>query len=235
MVKTPNLDRIAERGTSFTNTYCGSPVCVPGRACLMTGVYPSDVGSYCNSVVWDGSHPTWGKRLRDSGYASHATGKCDLNPDFDLGFIEKELTHGHYSSPDITSLFRNPLCYRVNERPGVNGRSRDGRHRDERRTRNALEFIKGERPEINGPWAYYLGLTQPHPRFVALKQYYDMYPLDEIDMPEIRQDDLENLHYVYQGIRSFKRIATAISNDAGLLERRLGKGQAMALAKAYQG
>jgi choline-sulfatase len=176
-------------------------------------MYPSDVGAYCNSTVWDGSHPTWGKRLADSGYVNHATGKFDLNPDFDRGFIEKDVRNGHYSNPDITSLFRNPLCYRVGERPGVDGRPRDARHADEMRTRNALEFIKGERSGIDGPWTYYLGLSQPHPRFVALKQYYELYPLDEIDMPDIRQDDLENLHYVFQGIRSFKRIATAIADD----------------------
>lgn len=213
LVKTPNMDRLAERGTVFANTYCGSPVCTPGRACLMTGMYPSDVGSYCNSTVWDGSHPTWGKRLTDSGYACHATGKFDLNLDCDSGFVEKEVKNGHSRNPDITSLFRNPLCYRIGERLGVDGRLRDERHRDSHLTQNALDFIRNERPRIDGPWTFFLGLSQPHPKFVALRQYYDMYPLDEIDMPDVRQDDLENLHYVYQGIRSQKRLATQIPEE----------------------
>jgi arylsulfatase A-like enzyme len=151
LVKTPNMDRLAERGTVFANTYCGSPVCTPGRACLMTGMYPSDVGSYCNSVVYDGSHPTWGKRLKDSGYVNHATGKFDLNPDFDLGFVEKDVRNGHYSNPDITSLFRSPLCFRIGERPGVDGKPRDSRHRDHAKTQNALEFIRKDRAGIDGP------------------------------------------------------------------------------------
>ena len=73
-VDTPNLDRLAAAGTTFTNAYCSSPVCVPGRASLMTGVYPSDVGSYCNATVWDGSQPTWGTLLREAGYETWATG-----------------------------------------------------------------------------------------------------------------------------------------------------------------
>ena len=213
LVKTPNMDRIAERGTTFANTYCGSPVCVPGRACLMTGMYSSDVGSYCNSTVWDGSHPTWGTRLTESGYQCHATGKFDLNLDFERGFIGKDVRNGHCRNPDITSLFRNPLCYRLGERDNVNGSPRDRRHGDAERTKNCLDFMTNDRPGIDDPWLYFLGLGQPHPKFVALQQYWDMYPLDQIDMPDVRQDDLENMHLVYQAFRSAKRIATPIPDD----------------------
>jgi choline-sulfatase len=213
LVKTPNMDRIAARGTVFANTYCGNPVCTPGRACLMTGMYPSDVGSYCNSTAWDGSHPTWGTRLTESGYTCHATGKFDLNLDFERGFIEKDVRNGHCRNPDITSLFRNPLCYRFNERDNVNGRPRNKRHGDSARTQNCLDFMQNDRTGIDGPWLYYLGLSQPHPKFNALRQYWDMYPLEDIDLPDIREDDLENLHLVFQGIRSFKRIATHIPED----------------------
>ncbi len=212
LVKTPNMDRVAATGTVFANAYCGSPVCVPARACLMTGMYPSDVGSYCNSTPWDGSHPTWGTRLTERGYQCHATGKFDLN-EFERGFSEKDVRNGHCRNPDITSLFRNPLCYRLGERDNVNGSPRDKRHGDSERTRNCLDFMKDERPGIDEPWLYFLGLSQPHPKFVALQQYWDLYPLDQIDMPDVREDDLENLHLVYQGIRSAKRIATPIPED----------------------
>ena len=101
LVQTPNLDRIARQGVTFTNAYCGSPVCVPSRACLMTGMYPSDCGSFCNSTVWDGSHPTWGTRLSNAGYDCRATGKMDLNLDFDMGFQETDTRNGHCRNPDI--------------------------------------------------------------------------------------------------------------------------------------
>lgn len=53
-VKTPHLDRLAAAGVSFRNAYSGNPVCAPGRACMMTGQFASDVGAYCNSTPFDG-------------------------------------------------------------------------------------------------------------------------------------------------------------------------------------
>ena len=213
LVKTPNLDRLAARGTVFANTYCGNPVCTPSRACMMTGMYASDSQSYCNSTPWAGQNPTWGTRMTETGYACYATGKFDLHDDYERGFIETNVGNGHCKTPDITSLFRNPMCYRENERPGVDGRHRDERHGDEKRTETALEFLKNEADSVGKPWLHWVGLGQPHPKFVALREYYDIYSLDEIDMPDVRQDDLEDMHYGFQELRHFKRVATPIPED----------------------
>ena len=213
LVKTPNLDRIARNGVVFSNTYSGNPVCVPGRSAMMTGMYASDCRSYCNSTVWDGSHPTWSKRLQDAGYYCWATGKLDLNDDFDMGFVHVETSNGHYSKPDITSLFRRPCVYRFNERPQINGEARDSRHKDAKRTQNAVNFIKNETGDLKQPWVCYTGLTQPHPDFRALKKYYDMYYPNRVDTPNVPPEYLENLHIVYQELRNFKRISTPISDE----------------------
>ena len=213
IVKTPNMDKIAQKGVTFSNTYCGSPVCTPGRACLMTGMYPSDVGSYCNSTVWDGSHPTWGTRLSNAGYDCRATGKFDLHDDYELGFTTINVGNGHCTKPDITSLFRSPPCYRMTERPGVDGRPRPNPHGDSKKAQTAIDFINNEASNLDNPWLFWVGMTQPHPAFVAQQQYWDMYPEEDMDLPDIRQDDLENLHLVYQGLRHFKRIATHIPED----------------------
>ena len=213
IVKTPNMDRIAEHGVVFTNTYCGSPVCAPSRASLMTGMYPSDVGSYCNSTVWDGSHPTWGTRLSEVGYDCRATGKFDLHDDFPRGFKEIDVINGHGRRPDITSLFRRPPCYRIGEREGVDGAPRNERHEDAKKTDVALDFIRGESLDLETPWLFYLGLSEPHPKFVALQKYWDMYAEVDMDLPDIRADDLEELHLVYQAMRHFKRVASPISED----------------------
>ncbi|MCZ6633816.1 MAG: sulfatase-like hydrolase/transferase [bacterium] len=211
LVKTPNLDQIAEQGVVFSNAYCGSPVCVPGRACLMTGMYPSDCGSYCNSTVWDGSHPTWGTRMSQAGYDCRATGKLDLNLDFEMGFQETDTSHGHCRRPDITSLFRRPPCYRVGERPGVDGHPREDRHGDQKRAETALSFVNTTSRSLDKPWVHYVGFSQPHPKFVAYRPYYDLYPLEDIDLPHV--PNLEDLHLVYQAMRHFKRVATPISED----------------------
>ena len=211
-VKTPNLDRIARQGVVFTNNYCSNPVCVPARSGMMTGVYASDVDSYCNSTVWDGSHPTWGTMLRRVGYYTRAVGKLDLNPAHDMGFEEFNTSHGHASNPDITSLFRRPLVHRDQERRGVDGRSRDDRHRDEGRTQHGVDFIRGGARKQQQPWALFVGLTQPIGH-VGLKQYYDRYYPDQVDMPSVTLEELEELHEVFQQLRNFKNISTPIPEE----------------------
>ncbi len=213
IVKTPNLDRIAKKGTVFTNAYCGNPVCVPSRTSMMTGMYASDCESYCNSTVWDGSHPLWSKRLKDNGYHCWATGKLDLNDSFDSGFEEVDTKNGHQYKPDITSLFRSPVGYRIKERDGVDGQQRDHRNDDANKTRAALEFIQHESRELNKPWALYAGLHQPHPSFVALDDYFNQYYPNNVDMPNVPPGYLEDLHIVYQELRHFKRIATPIPEE----------------------
>lgn len=221
LVQTPNLDRIAAEGVRFDSAYCGSPVCVPGRTSLMTGMYPSDCNSFCNSTVWDGSHPLWGKRLREAGYYTLATGKLDLNDDFESGFEEIETSNQHRHNPDITSLFRRPVGYRMEERPGVEGGSRSKRHVDSRRVQVALDFLKNDRPRLNMPWTLYVGFTQPHPPFVALDKYYEMYPSYGIDMPNNPPGHLEDQHLVMQELRHFKRLAVPIE-EARIRRARAG-------------
>jgi arylsulfatase A-like enzyme len=41
--QTPNLDKLVEQGTSFSNAYCQSPVCAPSRASFLTGRYPGQL------------------------------------------------------------------------------------------------------------------------------------------------------------------------------------------------
>ncbi|MBD3211461.1 MAG: sulfatase-like hydrolase/transferase, partial [Candidatus Lokiarchaeota archaeon] len=40
-VKTPNIDRLANQGVTFTNYFCTNPICMPNRATLETGLYPN--------------------------------------------------------------------------------------------------------------------------------------------------------------------------------------------------
>ncbi|MBC8117169.1 MAG: sulfatase-like hydrolase/transferase, partial [Candidatus Saccharimonas sp.] len=56
--KTPNLDRLAARGVTFTRAYCAAPVCNPSRAALMSGMRPSTTGVYDNGEDWRPQIPT---------------------------------------------------------------------------------------------------------------------------------------------------------------------------------
>ena len=49
---TPNLDRLAERGMTFTNAHTAAPLCNPSRTAFMTGLRPSTTGVYDNGPDW---------------------------------------------------------------------------------------------------------------------------------------------------------------------------------------
>ena len=73
--KTPNLDRLAERGTSFTRAYCQYPLCGPSRASIMSGRYPLSNGVINNGDVLDANIPTLPQLFRESGYWSGRVSK----------------------------------------------------------------------------------------------------------------------------------------------------------------
>ncbi|MCX6911086.1 MAG: sulfatase-like hydrolase/transferase, partial [Verrucomicrobia bacterium] len=50
-LKTPNLDSLARTGARFERAYCGNPVCVPSRFCMMSGTMPSRIGMETNGEI----------------------------------------------------------------------------------------------------------------------------------------------------------------------------------------
>ena len=213
IVRTPHLDRIAAAGVHFRNAYCGNPVCAPGRASMMTGMYASDVGSYCNSTPFDGRVPTWGNRLKQAGYHCWAIGKLDLTTGKDFGFEETRTNHGHSQHPDITSLFRAPVCFRPEERGVVNGQFKERESGDAALAASGLKFLRERAPKLGKPWAMYIGMHAPHPRWVAQSKYRAVYPPEKMPLPGIPPGYLESRHTMFQVLANFKNIATPIPDE----------------------
>ncbi|MGB7305987.1 MAG: sulfatase-like hydrolase/transferase [Burkholderiaceae bacterium] len=85
--QTPNLDKLAKSGTSFTNCFVTSPVCVASRASLFNGVYPHSTNIYSNFEPWE---PNWVSWLADAGYHCVNIGKMHINPyDASGGFHQR--------------------------------------------------------------------------------------------------------------------------------------------------
>jgi len=77
-VRTPNIDRLAQRGVRFTQVATNCPVCAPARIALATGLQPRHLGALENDAYLPRSATTYYQRLRDHDYRVGCVGKLDL-------------------------------------------------------------------------------------------------------------------------------------------------------------
>lgn len=81
LVKTPHLDRLASQGARFDRFYTHAPVCAPSRSGLITGQYPTKIGSHHMRSKLLRPPPTFTSILKAAGYEAHWPGKTDFNFD----------------------------------------------------------------------------------------------------------------------------------------------------------
>lgn len=204
-VKTPNLDRLAERGTVFNRAYCNCPVCTPSRMSFITGKYVNQIDNWFIGVPLSREEMTWPRRLNQSGIPSTMLGKMDFCGEYqDGGFGEYKIIEkrGAYSVYPRTS----PLLSRLN------GYVRDDKRehivhagiREERVTDGhgghndklgfydhdrivtdwACDYLKEKaRGGSEEPWALYVGLLYPHWPYTVPKKYFDLYYQEDMEMP----------------------------------------------------
>lgn len=87
VIKTPNLDKLAETGVVFSSAYCNSPLCAPSRFTMCTGQLPSKIGGYDNASILAPEVPTYAHYLRAEGYETALAGKMHfIGPDQLHGF-----------------------------------------------------------------------------------------------------------------------------------------------------
>jgi arylsulfatase len=80
-LETPHMDRIAAGGVRFENCITNSPVCIPARLSLATGLYPHNTGVWTNQPSQlNAAQPTWMQRVREAGYRTSLFGKTHLHP-----------------------------------------------------------------------------------------------------------------------------------------------------------
>ncbi|MHC4873340.1 MAG: sulfatase family protein [Planctomycetota bacterium] len=77
-LKTPNIDKLAERGINFTNCHTNSPICAPARVSLATGLFCTRVGFPNNNCYLPKGFHTYYKHLKDNGYKVAVSGKLHL-------------------------------------------------------------------------------------------------------------------------------------------------------------
>ena len=107
-VQAPNLERLAREGIVFDRAYTPAPLCVPMRAAMMSGLWPSTTGVLGNSHWLDSLTPTWPERFSAAGVWTGAIGKMHFHPwDARHGFQERISAEDkrHTYLPDDYSKF----------------------------------------------------------------------------------------------------------------------------------
>ena len=204
LVQTPHMDRLAKDGITFANAYCNSPLCMPSRMSFMTGRYIHHIGAWDNAAPLRPDTVTWAHVLRDVGYDVVLSGKQHFGGLDQLhGFREQlardlhaEKKHGLTDWENGTPAAARPWGGPAQAGPGTTEEIRV----DDLAETEAIEYLRDpERKEQ--PWVLNVSFIAPHFPLVVPQRFWDLYPLDLIDLPNIPQGHLENQHPVYKRMR----------------------------------
>ena len=209
LVKTPNLDRLAARGTRFSSAYTNCPICVPARASFATGRYVHQIRFWDNAIAYDGSIPSWGHRLMAQGHHVASIGKLHyLTADpARNGFSEEiETMHIAQGLGDLVGLIRDELIVRNGARearPGSGSRRFELPALRPQHYRGGLPLARARsrRRHRDKPWVLYVGFVCPHPPFIAPPEFFTLYPPDRIPMPDRYAQDEWPRHPYLDGLR----------------------------------
>ena len=190
MVQTPNLDRLAEMGTRFTNAYTPSPICMPARAALATGRYLYETENWDNGSAYRGTEAdSWGHRLSDQGHNAPTYGKLHYHPECNSGYDEHLPLHAKLAEDGYIGAVASWLG---EDAPIAKGLRKEilgaeagefGYTRYDRSIAEAAsEWLKSHEL-TDKPWCTYVSFTYPHYPFVAPKEYVDLYDPDAIELP----------------------------------------------------
>ncbi len=105
LIKTPNIDRIANEGMKFTNAFVGNSICSPSRATLLTGLHSHKNGVKNNRDRFDSSRLTMPKILQQAGYQTAVIGKWHLHS-YPTGFDYWKILPGQglYANPRLIEM-----------------------------------------------------------------------------------------------------------------------------------
>ena len=206
VVRTPNIDRLAERGTRFTSACTSCPICVPARASLATGQYVHQIGNWDNAFPYDGSIPGWGHRLKQQGFKVDAIGKLHFRSSEDDNGFEQEIDPLHVVNGvgDILSCIRDNPPFR-NKRVGIlNAGPGDSTYLryDISNADRACRWL-AEHKNDRKPWVLFLSFVCPHPPYISPPDLYHSYPPDQLPLPAQWQPDAWPDHPAIHYFRRF--------------------------------
>lgn len=205
--KTPQLDRFAASAVRFDRAYNQIPLCNPTRASLMTGLRPDTIGVYDLDRHFREQVPdviTLPQLFRQQGWYTARVGKLyhyDVPAHIGSSGLDDAPSWDHVVNPkgrDVTdeAMITNPTPEKKVsaalswlEAEGTDEEQTDGMIATE-----AIHILEQRAAESAGD-AFFLGVGffRPHTPFVAPKKYFDLHPLETIQLPSAPADDRDDI------------------------------------------
>lgn len=187
---TPNIDRLAVQSMSFTRSYCAAPVCNPSRTAIFSGRRPGATGVYGNRNDFRPVVPkeeTLITALRRGGYEMLGAGKL-----YHESFTRREEFDDYYTMPPLGGM-RNKTTHppdAFNQVIFAPLDAGDDALPDYHTASYGIEQLGKTHAK---PFFLGIGFHKPHPPFIVPKKYFDLHPLETIELPPFRADDLDDL------------------------------------------
>ncbi len=190
-INTPNLDRLAAQGITFTHAYnmgaWHGAVCVASRTMINTGKFlwrAEDSEKNLNQMVDQGM--MWSQIMQRAGYDTYFSGKWHLNIKPEKIF--NHVTHVRPGMPrTIPEAYNRPHEGQIDDwspfDTTIGGYWDGGKHWSEVLADDAIAFIDTS-SKSNRPFFMYLAFNAPHDPRQSPKEYVEMYPLENISTPE---------------------------------------------------
>ncbi|MCX8035863.1 MAG: sulfatase [Candidatus Sumerlaeia bacterium] len=184
--KSPNIDKLAARGVWFTRSYCAAPVCNPSRAALMSGLRPWTSGVYENNNDWRTVIPEdkpITTTFRKAGYTVCGAGKIYH------GSFERRSEWDDY----LESAGKDPQPTGDRGVGGIMFAPLDCNDEDLREWKIAQYGIDFLQKKHDKPFFLAIGMHKPHMPWNVPRKYYDLFPVNDINLPPYKEDDLLDL------------------------------------------
>ena len=192
-VKSPNIDRLASRGTIFDRAYCQQTVCNPSRASLLTGMRPDTLRVWDLPTHFRVHKPdavTLPQLFKNSGYHAQCVGKIfhnwrqdDWKGDEASWSVPSVLHYANHGADKAKVEGEVPPNH-ASGRGGLDCRDvPDKAYYDGRVSETAIKAM-GKIHEQGTPFFLAVGFWKPHTPFNAPKKYWDLYDRDKLVLPE---------------------------------------------------